>query len=47
VRHFDPLPHVQQPMIGKVVEYFLGLSPNPCSASEGVEVMQLIDAFLD
>jgi predicted dehydrogenase len=47
VRHFDPLPHVQQPMIGKVVEYFLGLSPNPCSASEGVAVMQLIDAFLD
>jgi predicted dehydrogenase len=47
VRHFDPLPHVQQPMIGKVVEYFLGLSPNPCSASEGVEVMQLIDALLD
>lgn len=43
--HFDPLPHVQQPMISKVVEYFLGKSGNPCSASEGVQVMQIMDSF--
>lgn len=42
---FDILPHVQQPMIEKVVEYFLGSGPNPCSGREGMEVMKLIDTF--
>jgi predicted dehydrogenase len=42
---FEPLQHVQQPMIEKVVEYFLGDAPNPCSAEEGAEVMKLIDQF--
>lgn len=42
---FEPLPHVQQPMIEKVVEYFLGEGPNPCSGEDGVVVMQLIDDF--
>lgn len=42
---FDKLQHVQQPMIEKVVEYFLNQAPNPCSADEGLEVMRLIDAF--
>lgn len=40
---FDALPHVQQPMIHKVVEYFLGKSENPCSAEEGVEVMRMME----
>lgn len=43
--YFDPVPHVQQPMIEKVVEYFSDRGPNPCSAEEGVTVMQMIDAF--
>ena len=42
---FKTLEHVQQPMIQKVVEYFLGNDENPCSAEDGVEVMQIIDAF--
>jgi predicted dehydrogenase len=42
---FERLQHVQQPMIQKVVEYFLGGSSNPCSAEEGVAVMKMIDAF--
>lgn len=42
---FDPLQHVQQPMIANVVDYFLDRGPNPCSAEEGVEVMKLIDSF--
>jgi predicted dehydrogenase len=42
---FDNLEHVQQPMIAAVVQYFLGQAPNPCSAEEGAEVMELIDAF--
>ena len=42
---FRPPQHVQQPMIEKVVDYFLGKGPNPCSASDGAEVMKLIDSF--
>ena len=37
--------HVQQPMIEKVVEYFLGEGPNPCSAEDGAEVMRLMERF--
>lgn len=42
---FDKLQHVQQPMIERVVQYFLGRAENPCTVEEGVEVMGLIDAF--
>jgi hypothetical protein len=42
---FEKLAHVQQPMIEKVVSYFLGESTNPCSAVEGLEVMKIIDSF--
>ncbi len=42
---FDIPEHVQQPMIEKVVKYFLNEGPNPCSAEEGVHVMELIDQF--
>jgi predicted dehydrogenase len=42
---FDILQHVQQPMIGEVVSYFLGEGVNPCSAADGVAVMKLIDQF--
>lgn len=42
---FAPPRHVQQPMIEKVVAYFLGEGPNPCSARDGAVVMQVIDAF--
>ncbi len=37
--------HVQQPLIEKVVEYFLDKGPNPCSAQDGAKAMQLIDSF--
>lgn len=42
---FTPPRHVQQPMIEKVVKYFLDEGLNPCSGEEGVMVMKLIDAF--
>ncbi|HEY1869920.1 MAG TPA: Gfo/Idh/MocA family oxidoreductase [Chitinophagaceae bacterium] len=42
---FEILQHVQQPMIEKVVEYFLNEGPNPCSGEEGVLAMKLIDEF--
>jgi predicted dehydrogenase len=42
---FDILQHVQQPMIEKVVDYFLNAGSNPCSGEEGATVMMLIDRF--
>lgn len=42
---FEPLQHVQQPMIEKVVDYFRGSGGNPCSGAVGTEVMEIIDAF--
>jgi hypothetical protein len=40
---FQPLQHVQQPMIEKVVAYFLDEGPNPDSGEEGATVMRMID----
>jgi predicted dehydrogenase len=42
---FEPLQHVQQPLIQKVVNYFLGKGPNPTPAGEGAIVMWLLDEF--
>ncbi len=41
--HFDPLEHVQQPMIAEVVNFFSGKSPNPCSGEEGALIMHWIE----
>jgi predicted dehydrogenase len=43
---FDALQHVQQPMIEKTVQYFLGEGPNPDSGQEGAEVMRLMEEFV-
>ena len=40
---FDRLQHVQQPMIEAVVNYFSGNVANPCSATEGAEIMRWMD----
>jgi predicted dehydrogenase len=45
VQQFEKLPHVQQPMIAEVVDYFTDLAPNPCPAEEALEVMKVIDNF--
>lgn len=42
---FEPLDHVQQPLIQKVVDYFLDKGPNPSSAEDGAKVMWLLDQF--
>lgn len=42
---FETQKHIQEPMIEKVVEHFLGEGPNPCSPGEGVEVMRIIELF--
>ena len=38
--------HVQQPMIEKVVDYFLGQGENPCSASEAIESLKIMENFV-
>lgn len=44
---FEPLPHVQQPMIAAVVSYIRGAGPNPCSVQEGCNVMAVLDHFVE
>ncbi|MEJ7589617.1 MAG: Gfo/Idh/MocA family oxidoreductase [Ferruginibacter sp.] len=43
---FDPLPHVQEPMIAAVVAFFLNGGTNPCSGEEGAEVLRLIEEIV-
>lgn len=38
-------PHIEQPMIAQVVNYFNGQQENPCSIQEAIITMQIIDAF--
>jgi len=42
---FDPIPHVEQPMIQQVTAYFLNQADNPCSAEQAILSMRLIDQF--
>lgn len=42
---FSVLQHVQQPMIEKVVQHFLGNAPNPCPADDGAAIMQWMDVI--
>ncbi|PWK79788.1 putative dehydrogenase [Mucilaginibacter oryzae] len=37
--------HIQQPFITKIVAYFKGEGPNPCTIEEAVTLMEIIDAF--
>lgn len=37
--------HIQQPMITKIVSYFKGEGPNPCTIDEAVVLMKIMDAF--
>lgn len=43
--YFEPLPHVQQPMIEQTVAYFLGQRDNPCTIEDGIICMEMMDAF--
>lgn len=42
---FEPLPHVEQPMIEQVTAYFLNQVDNPCSGEEALKTMELLDGF--
>ncbi|WP_183580169.1 Gfo/Idh/MocA family protein [Mucilaginibacter sp. X5P1] len=37
--------HIQQPMIEKIVAYFKGEGPNPCSIEEAIVLMKIMDSF--
>ena len=43
---FQPPAHIQQPMIEKVVQYFLGNGSNPCSAADAVDSMRVMENFV-
>ncbi len=43
VLNFEKLQHVQQPMIAKTVQYFLGNVDNPCPGDAGALIMQWIE----
>jgi predicted dehydrogenase len=45
VMNFQPPAHIQQPMIEKVVNYFLGRGENPCTASDAIESMKVMECF--
>ncbi|MCX2574959.1 Gfo/Idh/MocA family protein [Pedobacter sandarakinus] len=40
-----PLPHVEQPMIEQVVNFFRGAGKNPCSGNEALKTMKILDGF--
>ena len=46
VINFEPPTHIQQPMIEKVVNYFLDKASNPCSAMDAIKSMQVMEAFV-
>ncbi|HSC55366.1 MAG TPA: Gfo/Idh/MocA family oxidoreductase [Phnomibacter sp.] len=46
-QHFDFIhpAHIQEPMIAEVVQYFLGNIPNPCPATEAIDIALMMDTF--
>ena len=44
--NFEPLQHVQQPMIQEVVRFFLGEGPNPNRPEAGATVMKIMDEMV-
>jgi len=45
VYNFKHPEHIQLPMINATVNYFLNKGDNPCSAQEGLRVMEIMDEF--
>ena len=43
---FNHPTHIQQPMIEKVVNYFIGNDPNPCSLNEAYHSLQIMEEFI-
>ncbi len=45
IERFQPPQHIQQPMIEKIVQYFLGNADNPCSAADAIQSMEMMEQF--
>jgi predicted dehydrogenase len=45
IEKFQPPQHIQQPMIEKIVQYFLGSADNPCSAADAIQSMEMMEQF--
>ena len=45
ILEFETPEHIQQPMITKVVNYFLGRGENPCSAEDAIASMRVMEGF--
>jgi predicted dehydrogenase len=45
IEKFQPPQHIQQPMIEKIVQYFLGNADNPCSAADAIQSMEMMEQF--
>jgi predicted dehydrogenase len=43
---FEHPEHIQEPMIGRVTDYFLGKGPNPCPIEEAIKSMQIMEAYV-
>ena len=48
VRHLEFIHprHIQQPMIGEVVQHFLGRAENPCTLEEAMVTMDVMETFV-
>ncbi len=44
--NFEHPEHIQQPMIEQVTAYFKGIGDNPCSASDAIASMRIMEAFI-
>ncbi len=43
--NFEHPQHIQQPMIDKVVQYFLGNQPNPCTLTDALVSLKIMEQF--
>lgn len=43
---YTPPAHIQQPMIERVTQFFLGKGSNPCSAAEAIRSFAMMEAFV-
>ena len=44
---FQSLEHIQQPMIEKVVNFYLGKEDNPCSIYEAMKSLEVMESFVN
>ena len=43
---FEHPEHIQEPMIARVTDYFLGKGENPCTIEEAIDSMRIMETFV-